>query len=169
MMSAKNLPEATLCILVRDNPIEQVLLGYKKIGFGQGKVTGFGGKIEPGESAQGAAIREMQEETGVCISPDDLEYVGRLAFIFPHKPAWSQLVHLFRARMWSGSPSESEEMAPAWFDITALPFEQMWQDGRHWLPPVLAGEKIVARFVFEADNETVEEIEIRFVDSIEGC
>ena len=34
----------------------EVLLGYKKRGFGSGKWNGFGGKVEPGESvAEGAA------------------------------------------------------------------------------------------------------------------
>jgi len=32
----------------------------KKRGFGQGKWNGFGGKVEPNESIEQAAIREMK-------------------------------------------------------------------------------------------------------------
>ena len=35
----------------------QILLGYKKRGFGKGKWNGFGGKVEKGETPQEAAIR----------------------------------------------------------------------------------------------------------------
>ena len=38
--------KATLCMLVKDHPKMQVLLGYKKVGFGAGKYTGFGGKVD---------------------------------------------------------------------------------------------------------------------------
>jgi hypothetical protein len=50
---------------------------------------------------------------------------------------------------------ESAEMQPAWFGVGDIPFEQMWQGDVHWLPRVLAGERIRGRFVFGEDNETV--------------
>lgn len=34
----------------------RVLLGMKKRGFGMGKYNGFGGKVEPGESIEAAAL-----------------------------------------------------------------------------------------------------------------
>jgi hypothetical protein len=33
----------------------------------------------------------------------------------------------------------------------------MWQDARHWLPPILDGERVQAVFHFQADNETIQE------------
>ncbi len=42
-----------------------VLLGMKKRGFGAGKWNGFGGKVEKGESNTQAAIRELEEESGI--------------------------------------------------------------------------------------------------------
>ena len=35
----------------------KLLLGYKKRGFGTGKINGFGGKVEQGETIMAAAIR----------------------------------------------------------------------------------------------------------------
>ena len=37
----------------------EVLLGYKKHGFGSGKWNGFGGKVEPGESVAEGAARKV--------------------------------------------------------------------------------------------------------------
>jgi hypothetical protein len=36
----------------------------------------------------------------------------------------------------------------------------MWQDSAYWLPRILAGQKVRARFTFREDNESVDEVEI---------
>jgi len=164
-MPAEHLTETTLCILVKGKPVSRVLLGYKKIGFGRGKYTGFGGKVEPGETALEAAVRELGEETGLRVSEREVSYVGRLKFLFPHKPAWNQHVHVFLAETWEGEPVESNEMAPAWFNLDQIPYAQMWQDGEFWLPPILSGKSILAEFIFEADNESIGELNIQLQES----
>jgi 8-oxo-dGTP diphosphatase len=151
---------ATLCYLIRGNPPREILLGFKKIGLGQGKYGGFGGKIEAGETKTMAAVRELQEETGIKVLEKDLQRMAHLTFLFPAKPAWSQVVHAFLATKWDGHPVESTEMIPAWFAIDDIPFEKMWQDVSYWLPRVLAGERIRASFTFKEDNETVDEVKI---------
>lgn len=120
------MQDTTLVLLLKDEPPTEVLLGYKKMGFGQGKYTGFGGKIEPGETVAEAAARELAEETGILLPVTSLEYVSTLMFIFPHKPEWSQRVHVFTAHKWDGEPAESKEMHPQWFVGDAIPYDQMW-------------------------------------------
>lgn len=155
------MTETTLCFLFQGNPPERVLLGFKKIGFGAGKYTGFGGKVQPGETPSAAAIRELEEETGVQVREEELRPMGQFAFLFPAQPSWSQLVHVFVAESWEGTPKESREMMPAWFSIDEIPVKRMWEDGAHWLPHILAGERIQAHFTFGADNETIADMEIR--------
>jgi mutator protein MutT len=153
--------QATLCFLIRGNPPREILLGLKKAGFGQGKYGGVGGKIEAGETATRAAVRELQEEIGVKVLEQDLQRMAHLTFLFPAKPKWSQVVHAFLVTKWDGNPVESTEMIPAWFASDDIPFEHMWQDVYHWLPRVLAGERLRASFTFKEDNETVDEVEIK--------
>jgi 23S rRNA (cytosine1962-C5)-methyltransferase len=152
--------KATLCILMRREPALQVLLGYKKTGFGQGKYTGFGGKVEPGESVVSAAQRELAEETSIRIPIENFLFAGVLTFLFPNQPAWDQEVHVYRVDDWQGEPVESSEMKPEWFNVDDLPFDRMWDDGRYWLPPVLAGLPYSARFSFKDDNATVGKVEL---------
>jgi 23S rRNA (cytosine1962-C5)-methyltransferase len=154
------MPKATLCILTRNYPTSQVLLGYKKTGFGKGKYTGFGGKVEPGESVIAAARRELAEETGIHVPIENLLPIGVLTFVFPKQPGWDQEVHVFRLDSWHGEPLESEEMKPDWFNIDEIPYDRMWDDGRYWLPAILAGKTYTARFTFRDDNATVEKVEI---------
>ncbi|MCX6356247.1 MAG: 8-oxo-dGTP diphosphatase [Candidatus Aureabacteria bacterium] len=148
----------TVCFLIRGNMPAEVLLGLKKKGFGAGKITGIGGKVERGETLKAAAVRELEEETGIKAVEQDLLYMGQLTFLFPACPAWDQVVHLFHAVAWMGDPAESNEMKPEWFRVDQLPFERMWQDAPHWLPNVLAKEKVRMRIVFGDDNETVREV-----------
>jgi 8-oxo-dGTP pyrophosphatase MutT (NUDIX family) len=152
------LPEATLCFLVRGDPPQEVLLGLKKSGFGAGKYDGFGGKVEVGETA--AAARELAEESGLLVSEHKLGYRGRLRFVFPFRQPWSQLVHAFVASDWQGELRESNEMAPHWFAVDDLPYDEMWDDSHYWLPRILSGERLRAHFTFAADNKIVERVEI---------
>jgi 8-oxo-dGTP diphosphatase len=155
------LIEATLVLLFKGDPISEVLLGLKKTGFGRGKVTGFGGKVEPGEACAQAASRELAEETGIIRPAESLTYIAILEFHFPHRLSWSQRVHVFTAYLGDDTSSESREMMPRWFPIEAIPYDQMWDDGRYWLPRILAGRKFQARFTFKPDNATVDTVEFK--------
>ncbi len=155
--------QATLCFIFRGEPPQEILLGYKKRGFGEGKYGGFGGKLQDDETLSQAALRELQEEAGFTADLEHLISLGTLTFIFPYKHTWDQEVHVFVARKWQGTPRESEEMAPCWFDIGKIPLEQMWDDSRYWLPHILAGERIDAVFILNQDNETVKDYHIRLI------
>lgn len=149
-----------LCLLVKAGPEKDILLGVKKVGFGAGKVVGVGGTVETGETLVETAVREMEEETGVLVNPRDLKNVARITFLFPGKPEWDRMVYVFMANDWQGEPAESREIKPEWFKQDQIPYEEMWADAAHWLPEVLAGREIAARFVFNPDNETLKEVTI---------
>ncbi len=154
---------ATLCFVFRQVPQPEVLLGYKKRGFGQGKFDGFGGKLKDGETLPEAARRELMEESGITVEVADLAPFGSLTFIFPYKPEWSQVVHLFVAQKWEGVPAESDEMRPEWFDLNRLPLQQMWDDTQYWMPHLLSRQPIDAIFILNKDNETVNKYTIQLL------
>lgn len=149
------MKHVTLCIPLSE-ATHQVLLGVKLRGFGQGKVVGFGGKIEEGETVRQAAARELWEEAGLRAAPDQLDEVAVLTFRFPHRPEWDHQVDVFLAHVWEGTPSDSAEMTAQWYAIDAIPWPHMWDDACRWLPRVLAGQRLRAVFLYAADNTTVE-------------
>lgn len=132
---------------------DQLLLAMKKRGFGEGRWNGVGGKVEDGESIEAAMIRESQEEIG--ITPTQYEKVGDISFdeFFKGEPTIMH-VHIFMASQWDGEPTESDEMAPKWFDIDKIPYDTMWPDDIYWLPQVLEGKKVSAQFKLD-ETDTI--------------
>lgn len=155
----------TLCFAVRGEPVQQVLLGMKKTGFGRGKYNGFGGKLQAGESVAAAAVRELWEESGLQAAAGDLLPVGSLDFIFPAQPELDHDVHIFLLRNWQNEPQETEEMRPVWVTAAEVPYAEMWQDDRHWLPQVLAGQTVRGRVVFAANQEDVDDMQFTFSEA----
>ncbi|MCX6743779.1 MAG: hypothetical protein NT116_06140, partial [Candidatus Parcubacteria bacterium] len=51
-----------------------------------------------------------------------------------------------------GELKESEESMPQWWEITKIPYDQMWPDDIYWLPEALAGQEIKYRFFFDENN-----------------
>ena len=100
--------DTTLILPMRDG---RILLGMKKRGFGVGKLNGFGGKLNEGESIVEAAVRELNEEVGIDAMASNLDKMAELDFYFPHaEDDWDQKVHVFLIEEWIGEPVESEEM-----------------------------------------------------------
>lgn len=143
--------QATL-IFVQQN--DQVLLIRKKRGLGAGKINGPGGKLEPGESAQACAHRELHEE--LCVVVSTSENRGRLRFQFTDH--YSIDVQVFVAESYTGVPAETEEAVPLWFAVEQIPYHEMWEDDSIWLPRVLAGEKVNGRFIFDGDSMQEHEV-----------
>jgi 8-oxo-dGTP pyrophosphatase MutT (NUDIX family) len=124
-------------------------------------LCGVGGKPNPGEAIEKAAIRESEEEIGV--TPINPLGVGVINFYFPHKPEWSQQVWVFKTTEWKGTPAETEEMKPKWFKQSEVPYEEMWWDDKIWMPKVFLGSKIRAGFMFDTNEKVVD----HYLDEVE--
>lgn len=135
---------AVLCF-IREN--DHVLLIEKKRGLGGGKVNGPGGKLEDGETAFEAAVRETEEEVG--LTPLQPERLCELSFVF--RDGYSLRCDVFLSRGYRGTPVETPEATPFWAPVDRLPFARMWEDDVLWLPRVLAGERLSGRFIFDGD------------------
>jgi len=143
-----------------------------------GLYNGFGGKIDPGETAAEAAARELQEEAGITAL---LEHRGTLFFSSANSKE-AAYIEIFYAEDYSGTVTESEEMRPQWFAIgkalitdtpgrdgqgargasnhdpeepaefAPIPFHTMWEDDPLWLPLLLAGRHFIGRVDFGPDG-----------------
>ena len=135
---------ATILFVIRDN---RILLIHKKRGLGAGKVTGPGGKLDPGETLSECAQRELTEELGVVAH--EVTFSGELLFQFVDGLALH--VTVFRTDGCEGEPIESDEAAPLWFPVDEIPYHKMWADDYLWMPLMLAQKPFVGRFLFDDD------------------
>ena len=135
---------ATLVFVVKDG---RILLIRKKRGLGAGKINAPGGRLEPGETPLEAAVREVQEE--LCITPLELTYSGENLFQFVD--GYSIHVHVFKAGDYQGEPTETDEASPIWSNLDAIPYEEMWEDDKLWVPLVLDGTRFYGRYLFDDD------------------
>lgn len=161
----KQLPNLTLLFLVKrdQGKVIEICLAMKKRGFGKDKWNGVGGKLNPGETIEQAAIRETKEEINVDVK--EFDKVAIIDFFFLNNPDWDQQVHAYFCESWTGEPEESEEMSPKWFSPDYLPFAQMWPDDADWLPKVIDGNLVRASFTFE-QNDTITAKEVAIVKNL---
>lgn len=149
--------------LIYEHP--KILLGMKKRGFGEGRWNGFGGKVNPEESIEEAAKREIKEEINVQVS--ELEKIGMLDFEFQERPHEILEVHFFQAKRYHGTPMESEEMLPQWFHVDDIPYHEMWPDDRFWIPLFLQGKYFGGRVYFK-DKDNILKNEIKVIDKYQN-
>ena len=76
-----------------------------------------GGKVEAGETPEGALIRELQEELGIdtwasCLAP--------LTFASHTYDDFHLLMPLFACRKWDGTPQSREDQALKWVRANEL-------------------------------------------------
>jgi 8-oxo-dGTP diphosphatase len=149
----------TLLFLLRNNG-QEILLARKKRGMGTGKFNGVGGKVEEGESELDACVRECSEEVLVHVDRASVRERGVIEFRFVHpvkSKSWDNECYIFTANYEDrfGQPTETDEMAPAWFPVSKIPFESMWQDDSIWMPRLLAGNNVHFRFWFDAQTDGI--------------
>jgi 8-oxo-dGTP diphosphatase len=110
-------------------------------------------------------IRECEEE--ICVTPMRYEKVAHLIFDIDmqDEPPLHIDAHVFIATEWEGEPKETDELAPKWFALDNIPYKRMWQDDIMWLPFVLMGKKVEAKFTFDTD-EQVKTASLTVVDKL---
>jgi len=144
------MKQCTLWIIVQN---WKILLGMKKVRFWAGKWNGPGGKVDVWETIEECMQRETFEEFGISINTQTMKKVWVFDWINKANQDQNHIVNIFMITDFTGTPVESEEMKPEWFDIDKIPYHEMWEDDKIWLPRVLNGEYIEYEFIYGLDGK----------------
>jgi 8-oxo-dGTP diphosphatase len=137
---------ATLCYTRRNGRTLMVHRVKKENDMHQGKWNGLGGKLEPGETPEECAIREIREEAGLQVTKLILK--GFLTFpSFADDEDWYAFV--FLARDFTGELIESPEGDLAWIDDSQLLKLELWEGDRIFLPWLERPGFFSGKFVYE--------------------
>ena len=107
-------PATAVFILNQEN---QLLLGERKINPQKGYWDAIGGFVEPEESVEEGAIREVKEESNLDV---EIKYIlGTLEDVYQGKPTFTVALV---ASVIGGEPEPKDDVAQLkWFDIDQIP------------------------------------------------
>jgi len=95
----------TLCYIERGDAYFMLHRVKKEHDVNRDKWVGVGGKFEDGESPEECLLRETFEETGLTLT--EYRYRGIVTFVSDRWPP--ELMHLFTASGWTGTPHPCDE------------------------------------------------------------
>lgn len=118
MSGTTNVPSVYVLLRQREKAL---FVLRENTGFKDGEYTVPSGHVEAGETFRQAACREVLEEVGVHIRPDDLTYL-----LTVHRRATSdtRIDVWFEAATWTGEPTNVESdkhAAITWLSTEELP------------------------------------------------
>jgi ADP-ribose pyrophosphatase YjhB (NUDIX family) len=118
MSGTTNIPG--VCVIVRRE--DQILLILREnTGWKDGEYVVPSGHVEENESFKEAGVREVQEEVGLTIKSEDLQYLLTVHRKSIHD---MRIDVYFEALVWEGEPQNMEpdkHNKVEWFSITDLP------------------------------------------------
>lgn len=118
------------------NPQNEVLLAQRPKGKRlAGRWEFPGGKVEAEESPEAALVRELAEELGITVNPQDLEPFWFLSHDYVAEFGFHLLMPVYIVRRWKGVPEALEHAAITWKRA----------DKMHELPLIEADAELVAR------------------------
>ncbi len=137
---------ATLCYLRNNNQTLMLHRVKKENDMHEGKWNGLGGKLEPGESPEECAIREVKEESGLDIR--NPQFKGILTFpAFSKNEDW--YVFLFVISEFSGTLIDSDEGILAWVDNDKLFDLPLWEGDKVFLKWLKKKPFFSAKFIYK--------------------
>lgn len=117
----------TLCYIEKDNSYLMLHRTKKPNDYNHDKWIGIGGKFENGESPEECAVREIFEETGLCVKKENLEYFGIVTFLDLAEnnedisKSYTEFMHIFRSKIFSGTVNLScDEGELEWVPINKM-------------------------------------------------
>jgi 8-oxo-dGTP diphosphatase len=106
-----------ICLILKNKP-----------DFLAGKYNGIGGKIEPGEDASEAIVREFKEETGVTIPDNKWHYLATM-----NQTNWRVYVYRAFSDVGMANVRTMEEEEIGVYDVNTVLREMNIPHNLHWL------------------------------------
>jgi 8-oxo-dGTP diphosphatase len=122
---------ATLCYIRKDAQTLMILRNKKKNDMHAGKWNGLGGKLEPGETPEECAVREVLEESGLKVKK--MVFKGIITFpAFDNQEDW--FTFIFIIDNFEGQLIDSPEGHLEWIPDEELITLNLWAGDHIFIP-----------------------------------
>lgn len=121
----KNLINTTLVYLEQNGCYLMLHRVKKQNDINKDKWIGVGGKFENAESPEDCLRREVLEETGLTLK--HWSYHGIVTFVSVTDTVFTEYMHLFSARDFSGEPKVCDEGVLEWVPKERIPDLNLWE------------------------------------------
>ena len=141
-----NLASVVLAWLEKIWRIRSTLSQTCKLGF-----------INAGEKPKEAAVRELYDSVKIRAYEKDLEQAGVMN-LFTLRPDGVRertlTITIFICENFQGVPHMTSGFKPRWFNLSSIPYNDMFEDTKEWLGRVMSGEKVVIEIISTTDEQT---------------
>lgn len=125
-----------------------------RVDYHEGKWNGLGGKLEKDESPLEAALREVEEESGLKLASDQIRSLGVLQFPnFKSHKNEDWVVFVFTGEV---NPDQSQNLIRTsqegdlhWIPIQDLSALNLWPGDRHFIPYVMKSKPFVGTIWYQ--------------------
>ena len=141
----------SLCYIEYGDKVLMLLRNKKKNDINEGKWIGLGGKFEEGESPEECMLREVYEETGICLK--NWRYRGIVTFMPDN--CEGEYMHLFTAKVDSEAFVPCNEGTLMWINKSDIDYLNLWEGDRVFLKLLREEEPFFSlKLVYEGDRLT---------------
>lgn len=149
-MKPPTMKLATLCYVKKDGKTLMIHRTKKENDPHEGKWNGLGGKLEPGETPEECAIRELKEECGLTAKNPSLK--GILTFPAFNKQPEDWYVFVYTIKEFEGKLTKSDEGDLEWIDDNKLNTLNLWEGDKIFLPHINTGKFFSGKFTYDGDK-----------------
>lgn len=144
---------STCCYIRNGRDWLMLYRGTKENDVNHGKWIGVGGKLEPGETPEECARREVLEETG--LEAENLTVLGLMTFVYADREA--EYIFIFKGETRSRALAACDEGTLAWIPEDKLETLALWEGDRLFLPYLYEKKPYFSlKLTYSAEDELLE-------------
>ena len=147
----------TMIYLKKDDCYLLLYRNKKEHDINHNKWIGVGGHVEPGETIDECAIREVKEETGLDVH--SLSCSGEVLFVDENL---KMMMYIYEITDFSGDLIECNEGELKWIPIKDIYNYPMWEGDKAFLPKLINHEPYFKMVLTYRDNKLINIVEINY-------
>ena len=152
-----NIIDTTMIYLKKDDCYLLLYRNKKKHDINHNKWIGVGGHVEPNETIDECAIREVKEETGLDVH--SLSCSGEVLFVDENL---KMMMYIYEITDFSGDLIECNEGELKWIPIKDIYNYPMWEGDKAFLPKLINHEPYFKMVLTYRDNKLINIEEINY-------